>query len=691
MEHHKVPRGLFDSRRAGLEKLAALFPAAVKDGQLDLAALREELGRPEEAAAEKYELTWAGKQSVKRAAQSDVAGRTLNYIPEDSKHADTTENLYIEGDNLEVLKLLRQNYYGAVRLAYIDPPYNTDGDFIYRDSFVMDAAASDEAEGNMSDGARLVANQYSSNRYHANWLNMMYPRLRVARDLLAEDGLILINIDEHEVTNLQAICAEIFYEANDLGTIVWDKRNPKGDARGISCQHEYILCYAKNKEAFLERCAMRRPKKNAELMLKKAAQLFKKVEGSYTLDAANQAFVDWLARQKDMSGGERAYQRIDRDGALYQAVSMAWPNNKQAPEEYFIPLIHPVTSKPCPVPEKGWRNPPETMRELLEKDLIVFGADETTQPRRKYLLRENMEENIPSLLYYGGSDADMLSKLGIPFDTPKVVSLVMEHIRSFTEDGDIILDFFSGSSTTAHATMQLNADTGGRRTFIMVQVREDLDQNYRDAPRDEKTVIQKSIDFLDSIHRPHYITEIGKERIRRAGERVRAEVEAANAQRKPGEAPRPVPDIGFRVFRTADTNIRWTHAALRDEAGEYDPAALADKQSLDFMLGTKDVDVVYEILLRQRDVPLSAKVERLDIGRRTYRFAGACVVCLDEAVSPDLVEALAAIVPAPVKYVFRDSAFDDDISFKDETIRRLDAYIARKSGARKKAYTVEFI
>ena len=526
-------------------------------------------------------------------------------------------------------------------------PYNTGNDFVYRDNFAMSQAESDEAEGEISDGDRMTVNQKSGNRYHANWLNMMLPRLRVAKDLLRDDGIILVNIDEHEVTNLQKICVEIFGGENDLGTIIWDKRNPKGDARGISSQHEYILAFSKVKDSFLANCEMVRPKKNAKLILRKSEQLFRKVNSSFTLENANQEFQTWIASQKDLSGGEKAYNRIDENGDVFQSVSMGWPNNKVAPDDYFVALIHPTTNKPCPVPPKGWRNPSSTMRDLLSANLILFGKDETTQPRRKYLLKENMNENIPSLLYYGGSDSEMLSQMKMPFDTPKVVSIVMEHLMSFTKNDDTVLDFFSGSATTAHAVMQLNAEDGGNRQFIMVQVPEVADEK-------------------SEAHKAGYknICEIGKERIRRAGEKIKADVEKSNEQLKDGEEPKQVPDIGFKVFRTADTNIRWTHLALNAKEGfEIDGynTPMEGKDIIDFMEGYTDIDVVYEILLRQRDIPLSATVEKLDIGNRTYLFADAYVVCLDDTITEELVDGLASIEPTPIKFVLRDSAFDDDI------------------------------
>ena len=481
-----------------------------------------------------YEFTWVGKKASIVEANKPIR-KTLRPCPEESKDWDTTENLYIEGDNLEVLKLLQEAYLGKVKMIYIDPPYNTGYDFIYADDFMRSQREENEQMGMYDeDENRLFKNTDTNGRFHSDWCSMMYSRLMLARNLLADDGVILINMDENEITNLQNLCAEVFGLSNDLGTIVWDKRNPKGDAKGISYQHEFILVYAKNKVILTEKCKIQRPKKNANAILKKAAQLFAKVSESYTLEEANIDFATWMRTQNDFSGGEKAYNQIDENGRVFQAVSMSWPNKKKAPDDYFVPLIHPVTHKPCPVPERGWRNPSATMKELEKKGLIVFGKDENTQPRRKYFLEENLYENIPSLLYYGGSDTELLSQMGIPFETPKVVSICAEHIQSFTEDGDIILDFFSGSATTAHAVMQLNAEERqslersienldksdpdyhskfqalssqlsqtGKRKFIMVQLPE---------PCDEKSEAYKA-GYKN-------ICEIGKERIRRAGAQI---------------------------------------------------------------------------------------------------------------------------------------------------------------------------
>lgn len=700
---NKLSEQINDIKKENLEKLAQLFPSIIKDGQVDFKALKEELGEFEEVKEERYEFTWAGKQNAKKKVQEDVGARTLKYIEEDSKNPDTTENLYIEGDNLEVLKLLRQNYYGSIKMIYIDPPYNTGKDFIYNDNFKISDEESAINQGYITkENERLEKNTKDSNRFHAKWLNEMYPRLKMARDLLTDDGIIIINIDEHEIINLQKILDEIFGELNNLGNIIWDKRNPKGDSKGIASQHEYILFYTKNKEYFLSQCQVVRPKKNAELILKKAKQLFNKINLTYSLEQANKDFSQWINLQTNFSGGEKAYNKIDENGEVYRPVSMAWPNKSKAPDEYFIPLIHPITKKECPIPERGWRNPRATMELLLTNGLILFGKDETTQPTRKYLLKDNMYENISSLLYYGGSDIELLKSLKIPFDTPKVLDICKEHILAFSNKNDIILDFFSGSATTAHAVMQLNAEDGGNRKYIMVQLNEltyeGKKEKYIDSNGEEKEryVIDKITGYpiieKDSITRKngfYTICEIGKERIRRAGELIKKEIEESNKQLQLGEEPKKVPDIGFKVFRTADTNINWKkiREVSKDNVMKFD-----DPDMLDFTLGFNDKDVVYEVLLRQRDLPLSEKLVTLtDIGSRTYLYADSYLVCLETKVTEELIENLAELNPLPIKFIFRDSAFGSKIGLKEETFRKLKTLVEKNSGLTKKAYTVEFI
>ena len=431
-------------------------------------------------------------------------------------------------------------------------------------------------------------------------------------------------MDENEITNLQKICAEVFGASNDLGTIIWDKRNPKGDAQGVSYQHEYILVYAKNKYAFTSQCKMQRPKKNAAAILKKASQLFSKLSTSYTLSDINRDFSTWVRTQTDYSGGEKAYNRIDENGDVYRPVSMAWPNKKKAPDDYFIPLIHPVTGKECPIPERGWRNPSSTMQKMLENGLILFGKDETTIPNSKYLLKENMYENIPSMLYYGGSDTDLLSQLGIPFDTPKVVDICVEHIKSFSSNGDVILDFFSGSATTAHAVMQLNAEDGGHRKFIMVQLPEKCDEASEAYKAGYKN-----------------ICEIGKERIRRAGDKIKSESPMTTQDL----------DIGFRVLKLDDTNMKDVYYAPDD----YDQGMLAGLES-NIKDDRTDLDLLFGCLI-DWGLPLSLpyKSEKID-GCTVHTYNdGDLIACFDANIPESVVKEIAQ--RKPLRAVFRDSGF----------------------------------
>ncbi len=636
-----------------IEKLKKIFPEIFTEGKIDFEVLKQLLGEKIETDKERYSFTWNGKAEARQIAQDTSTG-TLRPSKEDSKDWDNTENLYIEGDNLEVLKFLQKSYHGKIKMIYIDPPYNTGKDFVYKDNFKDNLKNYLEVTGQLGEeGQRLSTNSDSSGRYHSDWLNMMYPRLKLARNLLTDDGIIVINMDENEIINLQKLCDEIFGENNNLGTIIWDKRNPKGDSKGIAYQHEYILFYAKNREYFLSECPMLRPKKNAELILKKAKQIFMKINSTYNLEQANKEFSQWVNSQVNFSGGEKAYNKLDENGEVYRPVSMAWPNKSKAPDEYFIPLIHPITKKECPIPERGWRNPKITMENLLDKGLILFGKDETTQPTRKYLLRENMYENIPSLLYFGGSDTDLLKNLNIPFDTPKVVAICMEHILAFTNKNSIILDFFSGSATTAHAVMQLNAEDNGNRKYIMVQLPEACDEKSEAYKAGYKN-----------------ICEIGKERIRRAGEKIKEEIEKENSQLKIGEKPKKIPDVGFKVFKLDSSNIKeWD--------SETDDLKQILLDSIDNIKSDRSsLDVLYEIISKyglELTVPIEENENFYSIG------GGTLLINLNKKIDIEVIDSICEEYRNLLEIdedfkttvVLRDSAFKNDVD-KTNAIKKLE-------------------
>lgn len=646
MENTRVSIGINDIVGDNVKKLAQLFPVAVKDGEVDFEALKEELGQFTEVDSEKYELTWAGKKNAKKIAQEDVVGRTLKFIPEDSKNADTTENLYFEGDNLEVLKLLRQNYYGAIKMIYIDPPYNTGNDFIYNDTFKMDTDEINENDENIGWlGERFSINSDTQSRYHANWLNMMYPRLRLAKDLLSDDGIIFISIDDYERDNLVEVCNEIFGNTSFSGPFIWSL--PRGINAGLVARaHEYILCYTKGVskgrnfyrlsdevEYSVERCNKKIDYRHpiSDITFKKGIRYEgedRTFEGE--IGGSEKVIIHGKMCFKD---GELENDVVLSAGWTMKNMILDWMNGKEVYDTKGQKIVEFYFK------ENGKLYSKKEMSTLSIKSLLKDIPD--TQ-----IARTEMEELL------GSQDI---------FPYPKPTELVKILTKLSTKEDDIIMDFFSGAATTANSIMKQNADDNMKRKFILIQLPE--------ACREDTEAYKFNY---------HTICEIGKERIRRAGDKIKSEHPDADI------------DIGFKVFRTADTNIKWN--SLMDK-GQTDIKQMEYKPDLiDFMPDTNDVDVVYELMLRQRDVPLSESLEQLsDIGSRTYLYASSYLVCLETEITEELVSKLAEIDPLPIKFIFRDSAFKDDIALKDETFRRLKALIEKNAGTNKPAYTVEFI
>ena len=616
------------------QKLADMFPNAVtetidENGEvvraIDKDVLMQEISyKVVDGNEERYQFTWPGKKKSLLLANAPI-NKTLRPCREESVDFDNTENLYIEGDNLEVLKLLQETYLSKIKMIYIDPPYNTGKDsFVYNDNFNMSKDAFSDASGQYDENGNLLFDMHSNNesngKFHSDWLSMIYPRLKIAKDLLKEDGVILINMDENEITNLQNVCREIFGEQNDLGTIVWDKRNPKGDAQGISYQHEYIILYAKNKYEFLKNNKIQRTKKNASSIIEKANQLFKKISSTYTLEDANREFASWIRSQNDFSGGEKAYNKIDENGKVFRPVSMAWPNKKKAPDDYFVPLIHPITNKACPVPDRGWRNPSATMKKMLENGQIIFGKDESTIPNSKYILSENMYENIPSLLYFGGSDTAYLEEIGVPFDTPKVAEVCKEHILSFTKDDDIVLDFFSGSATVAHGVMLANMIDNGNRKYIMVQVPEKCPEDSALGKAGFKN-----------------ICEAGKTRIRKTAEKLNF-----------------TKNMGFRDLKLDTSNMKDVYYNPADyEASLF--SSLEDNIKED----RAPEDLLFQVML-DLGVLLSSKIEETTIaGKKVFNVEdNYLIACFDSDVTEETIKAIAK--QKPYYFVMRDSSMAND-------------------------------
>ena len=617
-----------------VQKIAALFPQCVterldKEGKPELAIdfdkLRAELSNEVlDEGEERYQFTWPDKRAASRLANTPTT-QTLRPCREESVDFDNTQNLYIEGDNLDVLKVLRETYLGKVKMIYIDPPYNTGNDFVYNDDFAQ-GKGDFEAQSGLFDneGNQTVdpmqRNTESNGRFHTDWLNMIYPRLKVARDLLTEDGAILLHIDEHEVAILESICKEIFGAHNYLGTIIWDKRNPKGIVAGVAYQHESILVFCKNICEFSIKTPFLKEKENAKAMLSVVEGLIKKYGG--VTEKVRDEYKEWIKKHKaELSGGELAYSFIDDEGRIYQPVSMAAPDKPET--RSHRPLLHPITRKPCPVPSKGWRFTDSKMDEILYLGKVEFGKDETTQPRQKYFLKENMTESVSSLLYYGGSDTAM----GLPFDNPKPVYVAQRLVSSIAKENDIILDFFSGSATTAHAVMKLNAEDGGHRKFIMVQLPE---------VTDEKSEARKA--------GYNNICEIGKERIRRAGRKVKEEA---------GIMAQDL-DIGFRVLKLDSSNMEDVYYTP-DDFNANNLFTLADNIKPD----RTGEDLLFQVML-DLGIELSAKIEKTEIaGKEVWCVDGGYLMaCFDRDVNEATITEIAK--QKPVYFVMRDASAAND-------------------------------
>lgn len=621
-----------DIEQTNKDKLKAAFPECFAEGKLDIDKLLSLCGEYIDNDFEKYKFEWKGKAGCLKLAQKRSTG-TLRPCPEESVNFDTTQNLYIEGDNLEVLKLLQTAYYRKVKMIYIDPPYNTGNDFVYEDDFADPMARYKEITQQTTK-----SNPETMGRYHTNWLNMMYPRLRLAANLLRDDGVICISIDDNEVSNLKKICDEIFGEENFEGHIHWRRRHnqPNDKTKMIGLVAEHILVYAKNAEIF------------KELGVGKID-----LTGDFS-NPDNDPRGDWASKPWKVGS--------DQSGSRYTIIS---PTGKIYNEE--------------------WMGEESTYKELLADNRILFPKGGDGMPRKKYFRYEREEEGQCATNWWTheqfghnqGANDCMTSLFGVKnaFSNPKPLELIRGLIQiANAKEDDIILDFFSGSATTAHAIMLMNNEDHQYRRFIMVQLPENLDKNYEAATGKTKAQLKISIDFLESINKPHTISEIGKERIRRAGAKILAEAEEKNRQIQIGEEEKPLPDVGFKVFKLDTSNLKtWDSTPVTED----DMQILLDRMNSMIhrvKFDRSDMDMVYEIMLKL-GVPLTYSAGKIDVnGKTAYTVGEDCLllICLADDVRPEDVEAMAEYAPAKL-IIARDS-------FKDDTAMANAHYILRDRG-----------
>lgn len=646
-----------DLAAENIEQLRQIFPDVFEEGKIDFDKLKQVLGEYVDDEKERYNFTWNGKGKALRLAQTPTTG-TLRPCEEESKNWDDTQNLYIEGDNLEVLKLLQKSYHGKIKMIYIDPPYNTGGDFIYPDDFSDSIENYKEITGQVdTDGKKVSPNTEANGRFHTDWLNMMYPRLRLARNLLTKDGAIFISIDENEVSTLKSICDEIFGATNFIAELIWSAGR-KNDSKYISVSHEYILCYFKDALYIKDNNIVWREKKQGLTdIYAEYDALKKKYANDYS--TMETELKRWYKALPDghPAKDHKHYNKIDEKGIFF-ASDISWPGGGGPKYE----IKHPQTGKAVKIPSRGWLTNKETMLQWIEEGRVNFGDDETSVPTIKSYLTEH-EYGVPYSVFYkdGRAASKRLATLmgEKVFENPKDEEIIQRLIQFCApNENDIILDFFSGSGTTAHALFRADVEQNVSRKYILVQLPEIIDPTKAMSEKTRK-VAQNAINLLDSISAKHTICEIGKERIRRAGEKIKAEVEEQNAQLKIGDEPRKVPDIGFKVFKLDNSN-------LKQWQPDYDDleATLFDSIS-NYVEGRSELDVVYEIMLKM-GMELTWPLETHTIGgKNVYEIGmGALMICLDDHITTEVAEGMAALykelAPETWRVVFKDNGFADD-------------------------------
>ena len=622
MEHLNMQS--MDKVAANVAKIMELFPNCVTERinaegkpehAIDFDMLRQELNDyVVDGLQERYQFTWPDKRKAILAANAPI-NKTLRPCREESVDFDNTENLYIEGDNLEVLKLLQETYLGEVKMIYIDPPYNTGNDCVYEDDFKLSAGEYIGNSGQLDkEGNRLVTNTESNGRFHTYWLNMMYPRLKLAKDLLSEDGVIFISIDDNEVDNLRKICDEIFGGKNFLAQIIWERAfAPVNLKKHFSPSHDYIICYANN----IDNCVCNGLKRD------------------------------------DSSNSRYANPDNDPRGVWTSGDLSVGP----AVTEKIYEIITPSGRSVYPPSGYCWRLDKNTFFEYVKDKRIWFGENGDNVPRIKRFLSEVKQGITPMTIWKFkevGSSQDASRNLKKLFDDkaffeyPKSVPLIERCIQLYSNKKSLILDFFSGSATTAHAVMQLNAEDGGKRKFIMVQLQEECTENSEAYKAGYKN-----------------ICEIGKERICRAGKKIKEENPLTTQDL----------DIGFRVLKCDSSNMEDVY---------FTPKEYMDKQQNLFVDNIKadrsDEDLLFDAMLKL-DTPLSSKIEKRSIaGKTVYNVAqGHLMACFDKNVTDEVITAIAKEMPS--YFVMRDSSQADDsvaINFEQifntyspQTVRRV--------------------
>lgn len=660
-------------------RIRDLFPGCVTeaqsgDGQLKLAVdfdqLRQELSESiVEGPQERYHLNWPGKREALLTANAPIA-KTLRPCREESVDFDTTKNLFIEGDNLEALKLLQETYLGKVKMIYIDPPYNTGKDFIYKDNYTASKEEYEKVSGERNEeGGRLVSNPESRGRYHSDWLSMIYPRLCVAKHLLGDEGLMFISIDDAEQASLRKLCDQVFGEQNFIAQLVWEKGR-KNDAKFFSVGHEYMLVYARNITFLRERGEIWREEKPGA---REIWEEFLRLKGLHSDDyrSIEKDLSQWYSDLPKSHPAKKwaRYKRVDQYGP-WRDRDISWPGGDGPRYD----VIHPITKQPCAIPEAGWRYASsEEMQRQIKLGLVEFREDHTEPPFRKAHIRPIPEESNDDMddnddgAEEGGDDTEfatqvrgsyfykqsqvavkyLRSLMGAKvFSNPKdheELARLIEYVTPRDRNA-LIMDFFAGSASTAEAVFRANATFGSNHRFIMVQLPESLEDAMSSTTGSAKKTVQTAIKMLKKDGRPLVLSEISKERVRLAGMQAIQGGGHENWNK----------DVGFRVLKVDSSNMTDVY---------YTPDAIDQTQVDAFVDNIKrdrePEDLLFQVLL-DWGVDLSLPIRKETFQGKSVFFVdeNALVACFDTGVNEELVRELAGF--EPLRVVFRDNGFVSD-------------------------------
>lgn len=628
-----------DITDANIQKIGELFPNCLterldENGKperaIDFDKLKQELSKEiVEGNQERYQFTWPGKREAMRLANTPT-NMTLRPCREDSLDFDNTENLYIEGDNLEVLKLLRENYLGKVKMIYIDPPYNTGNDFVYEDDFSASAEEFRDKSGMFDADGNMVLDKYAVNsvsngRFHTDWLNMICPRLKVARDLLQPDGVVFISIDDNESDNLRKVCDEVFGSANFIAHIIHKNNSMKNQSKYIGVTTEYILVYSKDYNALKSSQSEWRIKKKGTSDVK---QMFNSLKArGLSIEEIRDEILYMYSRPKYSHLGR--WNKVD-DGGVFTDKDLSRANGYKD-----FTIINPNTGEECPIPGRGWAKPEAELKELQRKGLIWYG-DGSNPPREKSYLSDDKDSVFDNYLYIDTSiDKRLLDEMlgESVFEFPKPLEMITTFIQLCTESDSIILDFFSGSATTAHATFLQNADDNGRRKFILVQIPELTEKNSSAFKHGYKT-----------------ICDIGKTRIKKAGDNIKGKESASGLF---SDSPiNEKLDTGFRVLKLDTSNMEDVY---------YKPEEFSELQLFEDNVKPDRTpeDLLFQVML-ECNLPLSAKIEKKTIaGKEVFNVnEGYLIACFDKDVNEQVITEVAK--QQPYYFVMRDSSLSSD-------------------------------